>query len=254
MGVYFSDKDFLFEKTPYPRISPSVYLRDAALRPVTRDTNWQKIEIEYKATGIETFITLGNFSKRDVTGSTGIDMENNFFVLFDDVSLTPADPNERLCPDWKMRKKDIYDQDERHEFLDRSIKIYRTKPPSVSKPTSTLTVKVDTLIIPDLLFATNSFVLSKKAITTLEKLTEKMRTTKMDSIIVSGHTDWTGDPVYNKQLSWRRASSVAAFLQNYFPTRIISDGYGSDRPVGDNRTPSGREKNRRVEVFFYIRQ
>jgi len=254
MGVYFSNKDFLFEKTPYYRISPSVFLRDAALRPVTKDTNWQKIEIEYKATGIETFITLGNFSKRDVTGSTGIEIENNFFVLFDDVSLTPSDPNERVCPDWKSRKKEIYDQDERHEFLDRLMKFYRNKPPLISKATTTITVKVDTLIIPDVLFATNSFVLNKKAIATLDSLTQKLQTMKMDSIIVEGHTDWTGDPASNKQLSWRRASSVAAFLEKYFSTRISSQGYGSDRPRADNRFLSGRQRNRRVEVFFYIRQ
>jgi OOP family OmpA-OmpF porin len=81
-----------------------------------------------------------------------------------------------------------------------------------------------------------------------------MRSLQMDSIIVSGHTDYRGDQQYNKELSWRRANSVAAYLQKHFSALTISKGYGSEQPVADNRTAQGRLMNRRVEIFFYIRQ
>ncbi len=254
IGIYFSEHDFLFDKRPYHKIDPTLFLTNAVIKPALNDTNWQPVSVDYKATGKELFITLGNFRKRDVTGPTNIEGESNFFVLFDDVSLIATDPNERLCKDWKANRDDIYGQDERHQYLEKIIKLYRNKPPPVIRPGVTLTVKVDTLVIPDVLFAFNSFVLSKRSILLLDSLVMRMRSLQMDSIIVSGHTDYRGDQQYNKELSWRRANSVAAYLQKHFSALTISKGYGSEQPVADNRTAQGRLMNRRVEIFFYIRQ
>lgn len=254
VGIYFSDKDLLFETRTYQRISPTLYLHDALQKPVRNDTNWQQVIFDYKATGKEIFLSLGNFSKRDITGPTGIEQENYFFVLFDDVSLSATDPNERLCADWQKNREDIYGEDERHEYLEKLIRRYRGKAPAVVPLKSTVTVKVDTVVIPDVLFATNSFVMSKQSLKIMDSLTKKLNGQVMDSIIVEGHTDYRGDAAYNKELSWRRANAVSVYLQRYFATRIISRGFGSEKPVADNRTPAGRQQNRRVEVFFYTRQ
>ena len=35
---------------------------------------------------------------------------------------------------------------------------------------------------------------------------------------------------------------------------IVARGFGSEKPVADNRTAAGRQLNRRVEIFIYIRQ
>jgi outer membrane protein OmpA-like peptidoglycan-associated protein len=69
-------------------------------------------------------------------------------------------------------------------------------------------------------------------------------------IEVMGHTDSTGSDSYNLDLSNRRAASVAGYLkaQQVNPTRVLSQGFGEQHPIGSNDTPEGRQANRRVEL------
>ena len=69
-------------------------------------------------------------------------------------------------------------------------------------------------------------------------------------IRVEGHTDSRGSNRSNKRLSDRRAASVVQALaeRGVAQSRMISIGYGEDRPIEDNKTKEGRAANRRVEV------
>jgi outer membrane protein OmpA-like peptidoglycan-associated protein len=252
IGIYFSSYDFLFEKQPYRKIQPTVYIAAANEKPLKGDTGWQKISLDYVANGQEVYIALGNFSRRDVTGPTGIVMENNYFILFDDVSLTATDLNEILCRGWQQAKEDIYAQDERHEYQALLMMRYRKSPPPEITPLeTTIILKVDTLLIPDVLFASNSYAITKQTLHLLDSFTRKIKNYKLDSVIVNGHTDSRGTDDANKELSWRRAHSVAAYLQESLHTSVIGRGFGKERPIADNLTPTGRQKNRRVEILLY---
>ncbi|MBS0877295.1 MULTISPECIES: OmpA family protein [unclassified Tatumella] len=68
--------------------------------------------------------------------------------------------------------------------------------------------------------------------------------------LVVGHTDSTGNPEVNKQLSEQRAKSVGSLLRGAgIPaSHIYYQGAGASRPIGSNQTPEGRAKNRRVEI------
>lgn len=254
MGVYFSSYDFLFEKQPYQKIKPSFYFSNGKNKP-TRDTGWQKISFDYIAQGNEVFIALGNFSKRDITGPTGIPLENSFFVLFDEVELLITDPNEVLCKDWRLTRDDIYAEDERHEYQAMLMLKYKTNPPPVVPlPSATITLKVDTFLVPEIYFATNSFTVTKQTLSLLDSISKKIGAATIDSIIVNGHTDSRGTDMANCELSWRRANTVASYLQQRLHQSIISRGYGSERPVADNQTAIGRQKNRRVEILLYKRE
>ena len=69
------------------------------------------------------------------------------------------------------------------------------------------------------------------------------------SMTVEGHTCWIGTEQYNQGLSERRANAVKKmFVEQYgfAPERISVEGYGETRPVADNNTQAGREKNRRA--------
>ncbi len=68
-------------------------------------------------------------------------------------------------------------------------------------------------------------------------------------ITVRGHTDSRGDPVYNQQLSERRARAVARFLgrEGIAADRISAVGVGQDEPTASNDTRAGRAQNRRIE-------
>ncbi|MEO9516490.1 MAG: OmpA family protein [Paracoccaceae bacterium] len=69
------------------------------------------------------------------------------------------------------------------------------------------------------------------------------------TIQISGHTDSIGPNSDNQRLSETRAASVVAFLENkgISGDRMVSRGFGEDRPVADNSTQKGRGENRRIE-------
>ena len=71
----------------------------------------------------------------------------------------------------------------------------------------------------------------------------------IESVRIEGHTDNTGDPAFNVDLSQRRAKSVMTYIveKGVSDARLVSEGYGPDQPVDSNDTDEGRANNRRVE-------
>lgn len=69
-------------------------------------------------------------------------------------------------------------------------------------------------------------------------------------ILLVGHTDDMGESQFNKDLSERRARTVATFLKaRGVPEYMLYfQGAGESLPRADNRTDSGRAENRRVEI------
>jgi outer membrane protein OmpA-like peptidoglycan-associated protein len=67
---------------------------------------------------------------------------------------------------------------------------------------------------------------------------------------VVGHTDSDGSAEYNLDLSRQRAASVARYLtsQQLDPNRFSVDGRGKSQPIASNATPTGKARNRRVEI------
>jgi len=70
------------------------------------------------------------------------------------------------------------------------------------------------------------------------------------NILVEGHTDSAGAEEYNMNLSKQRAESVTNYLtsQGISANRLTTKWYGEEQPIGDNTTPEGKTKNRRVEL------
>jgi outer membrane protein OmpA-like peptidoglycan-associated protein len=68
---------------------------------------------------------------------------------------------------------------------------------------------------------------------------------------IRGYTDNVGNAKKNLQLSKAQAESVKAWLVKHGidKTRITAKGYGDKNPIGSNKTPEGRTKNRRIEFF-----
>ncbi|NUP05674.1 MAG: OmpA family protein [Polyangiaceae bacterium] len=66
---------------------------------------------------------------------------------------------------------------------------------------------------------------------------------------VAGHTDNAGNADFNKELSQKRADAVMKYLvgKGVEPARLRAVGYGQDKPIGENATNAGKQKNRRVE-------
>lgn len=78
---------------------------------------------------------------------------------------------------------------------------------------------------------------------------------QIELLQVEGHTDSTGTAALNRKLSQQRAESVMKYLasKGVVAGRMVAKGFGPDRPIADNGTDDGREKNRRVE-FNILKQ
>ncbi len=67
---------------------------------------------------------------------------------------------------------------------------------------------------------------------------------------IGGHTDAVGSEAARQKISEKRAESVKKYLMDKFNIsgdRMTIKGYGSQKPIADNKSKAGRAKNRRVE-------
>ena len=101
-------------------------------------------------------------------------------------------------------------------------------------------------------FATDQDSISTQFYSTLNSVAIVLNKYNRTLIDVYGHTDSTGDDNYNYNLSQRRASSVAQYLQSQGVDgrRMKFEGFGETRPIADNATDFGRAQNRRVEILI----
>ena len=257
LGIYFSATDFLSETRPYASITPSVWIRDSVVHHTASTTYWARHTVVYTATGDEIFFTIGSFKRRESNFSRPPDRQLNYYVYVDQISLVPADDQEKLCSSADSIKEILYSENERHNLLNKKIYAYKRNPPSVQVPPATILQKIDTLIIPDVLFATASALLNQKSIAPLDSFSQSLLTRKIDSLVFEGHTDSIGTLVYNQQLSTARAQAVASYVipkANIPQNNIAVRSYAYLRPRASNNTAQGRQKNRRVEVYVYTHE
>ena len=72
-------------------------------------------------------------------------------------------------------------------------------------------------------------------------------------IEINVHTDNTGNPVYNLELSKKVAKSLMeyfVYVRKFNPAMINYEGYGGAKPIASNDTDEGRYKNKRVEIIL----
>ena len=82
----------------------------------------------------------------------------------------------------------------------------------------------------------------------------------VESIVISGHADSTGNAQDNRTLSSNRANAVLGYLlesggaglQRY-SSFFSASGYGDTRPVASNDTEEGRAQNRRIEISIVLK-
>jgi len=86
---------------------------------------------------------------------------------------------------------------------------------------------------------------------TMDRLAEVVTRYGKTSLTVVGHTDAEGSKEYNQELSRKRAQAVVDYFRskNVHPQRLEAVGKGESEPVSSNKSESGRQANRRVEIF-----
>jgi outer membrane protein OmpA-like peptidoglycan-associated protein len=110
------------------------------------------------------------------------------------------------------------------------------------------------IILHGVTFATGKSVLTPNAKVVLDGVAMEMQKYFAEvpslRVEVGGHTDNTGSMKTNMRLSAARAASVEKYLESkgIDADRLVSKGYGPDKPVADNKTKAGRAENRRTEL------
>ncbi|MEN8220379.1 MAG: OmpA family protein [Pseudomonadota bacterium] len=86
----------------------------------------------------------------------------------------------------------------------------------------------------------------------VNQLAEYLKQNPEKKAQIQGHADERGTIEYNQRLSEKRADFVKDQLiqSGISPQRLSSVGFGETRPIADNKSPLGQQKNRRVEAEF----
>lgn len=87
----------------------------------------------------------------------------------------------------------------------------------------------------------------------VEKVASFMKRFPQIKGTIEGHTDNVATAKYNVKLSQRRADGVVKMLVEKYgidKSRLAAKGYGLTKPIADNKTKEGRQKNRRTVANF----
>jgi outer membrane protein OmpA-like peptidoglycan-associated protein len=100
-------------------------------------------------------------------------------------------------------------------------------------------------------FDTNSTAIKPGFDSTMDKIADVVVRYGKTTLTVAGHTDDVGAAEYNQKLSERRALAVAQYLESKHvnPVRLATVGKGEAMPIDSNSTETGRQANRRVEIY-----
>ena len=109
--------------------------------------------------------------------------------------------------------------------------------------------------VPKIEFEFNRAVLKRSSYPTLDRISTMLGKYPHYNLRISGHADHIGSNEYNQELSVRRAESAKAYFtdqKGISSDRVITEGFGEERPVAPNTTASGRSRNRRAEFRLFI--
>jgi outer membrane protein OmpA-like peptidoglycan-associated protein len=105
-------------------------------------------------------------------------------------------------------------------------------------------------VFDNLTFETGSAALTKESQVTVDTIAQILKAYPKATGSIDGYTDNVGSAASNLSLSKARAKTVYAALtgSGVAAERLTHDGFGDAKPIGDNATDPGRQKNRRIEL------
>jgi outer membrane protein OmpA-like peptidoglycan-associated protein len=100
-------------------------------------------------------------------------------------------------------------------------------------------------------FDTNSAAIKPGFYSSMDKVADVVIRYGKTTLTIEGHTDNKGTSEHNQKLSQGRALSIAHYLESkdVNPVRLATLGKGEGEPIASNDTESGRQANRRVEIY-----
>lgn len=186
---------------------------------------WMVFHATYTATGGEHFLTIGNFYTDKKTDARKVNAGKGApyaYYYLDEISLSP------------------------HVEIDESIAVNETVIPE-KEPDTMRIAAGKKLVIDNVYFEVDKSALKEESYPVLDVIIAAMLEQPGLKVVIDGHTDSDGTKEHNQKLSEDRARSVQTYFisQGIDASRISTNGFGSSRPVGDDKN-----KNRRVEFTF----
>lgn len=128
-------------------------------------------------------------------------------------------------------------------------------PPVVAVPAPPPPPKVLSGTLDGIQFDSGTATLRKQSYPALDTVVSALAEVPTARVLITAHTDNSGVPAANLELSNKRAAATKAYLvsKGVNAGRLEVAGKGDAEPVADNATPEGRQKNRRVD-FSIISQ
>jgi OmpA-OmpF porin, OOP family len=123
-----------------------------------------------------------------------------------------------------------------------------------SKPMAPATAPSSPAVSLTVNFANGSADLTPDAVKALDVLGQALSSNDLAGykFRIEGHTDTVGSPVYNKELSERRAEAVVDYIAKKFnvdPSRLKAVGMGEEGLLVQTPAQTPEPRNRRVQVI-----
>jgi OOP family OmpA-OmpF porin len=229
LDVLVSERAPLLAQGGYAQYTPQI--RNPAKEIVGEKKNWVKISGTFEAKGGERVLTIGNFRPRSQTSARRVksaskerDPYDYAYYYVDDVKLVPVQANPSAA------EPTVAQAEEKPAYFRKE---------DLNKP----------IVLKNIVFEVDKATLLPESVAELGQLHAFLQENQHLMIFLTGHTDNTHTPAYNRQLSEARAKAVKDWLveQGIQPGRLRTKGYGDTQPIADNNTETGRQANRRVE-------
>ncbi len=235
--------------------------------PMSNDTlQWQLFHSSYIAKGGEEWLTIGPFGeyrydekmrkkikvparyKYMIPGEAAYFYIDEVYVSdkpcpFDSTRAVAKTKHSHQHPHKEIVKKDTLRKNEKKNEIVSSNVISETK---------TEVKKEEPVIFKELVFESGKSVILPASYAELDRMVSLMKTKPEMKIMITGHTDNTGNEKSNLELSRQRAKAVADYLisKGIDSKRINHEGKGSAEPRAENSSEEGKAKNRRVEFIL----
>ncbi|OJJ21985.1 hypothetical protein BKI52_08060 [marine bacterium AO1-C] len=169
------------------------------------------------------------------------------------IIIQPTDGSGRTIK-VSLREGDEYNMEvnasKNYFFHTDKVKVTNNTQPKTVSVKLTKLEKGAKLALKDIYFDFNSAELKDSSFIELERVVKMLKANPKVKLSIEAHTDNVGSRGKNLRLSDRRAQSVAVYLkeQKINNTRLITKGFGEDRPIVPNTSAENKAKNRRVEL------
>lgn len=183
----------------------------------------------------------------DIEKKRPLTYANNYHMLF---AFMPA-VNTLETHEWKMQIKTdhTFYEPEKPETKDIKEELSNEKGVTVEKNEKGIIIRLG-----EILFDFDDAKIKPETDEVIQNVVSQIKKKYPDrEIIVEGHTDNTGNSSYNLDLSKERAKNVADIISGSINHDKVSYlGQGEKKPIANNETKEGRQKNRRVDIIIKL--